>query len=186
VREATLLFELGQQEALDKLSAWTGRALPVSSSAWQDGHLALRLSGASAAVNAAVQALGGDRMDDPDGFWHDLREQRIDFFHGVGAGGLWRLAVPPTTPPLPLAGRQLIEWGGGQRWLHAASPADGAAMRAAAVAAGGHATLFRGGDKGQGVFTPLQPALAGVHRRLKASFDPAGVFDPTRMYDALR
>jgi glycolate oxidase FAD binding subunit len=196
VCEATLVFELDQREALDQLSAWTGRALPVSSSAWQDGRLALRLSGASAAVNAAVGALGGERMLDPDGFWQDLREQRSAFFHpgdeggevdsnaGGNAGGLWRLAVPPTTPPLPLPGRQLIEWGGGQRWLHAARPADGAAIRAAAVAAGGHATLFRGGDKGHGVFTPLQPALAGVHRRLKDGFDPAGVFDPTRMYNA--
>jgi glycolate oxidase FAD binding subunit len=188
VCEATLLFELGQQEALDKLSDWTGRALPVSSSAWQDGRLALRLSGAGAAVNAAVQELGGERLPDPDAFWRDLREQRADFFQhieeGGEEGGLWRLAVPPTAPPLALPGRQLVEWGGGQRWLRGGAGA--AAIRAAAAAAGGHATLFRGGDKAAGVFTPLQPALAQVHRRLKESFDPAGVFDPTRMYITLQ
>jgi glycolate oxidase FAD binding subunit len=51
--------------------------------------------------------------------------------------------------------------------------------------AGGHATLFRGGQGEQrsgGVFAPLQPALLEVHRRLKQSFDPYGVFNPGRMY----
>ena len=48
--------------------------------------------------------------------------------------------------------------------------------------AGGHATLFRGGDKTGGVFAPLQPALMEVHRRLKQSFDPYGVFNSGRMY----
>jgi glycolate oxidase FAD binding subunit len=183
VRETTLLFELGQHAALEKLGNWIGRALPVSSSAWQDGRLALRLSGARAAVGAAVQELGGEPMLDADRFWQDLREQRTVFFDGVEGDGLWRLAVPPTTPPLDLPGRQLIEWGGGQRWLRSDGVADADVIRATAAACGGHATLFRGGDKGRGVFTPLQPALAQVHRRLKESFDPAGIFDPTRMYN---
>jgi glycolate oxidase FAD binding subunit len=33
-----------------------------------------------------------------------------------------------------------------------------------------------------GVFQPLQPALARIHERLKASFDPSNVFNPGRMY----
>jgi len=55
-------------------------------------------------------------------------------------------------------------------------------VRAAATAAGGHATLFRGGDKSGGVFAPLAPALARLHRGLKAAFDPAGIFNPGRLY----
>jgi glycolate oxidase FAD binding subunit len=184
VRETTLVFELGQQEALDKLNAWGGRALPLSSSAWLDGRLALRLSGANAAVSAAMRELGGETMMDADQFWHDLREQRADFFADAGSGnGLWRLALPTTCPPLALPGRQLIEWGGGQRWLRGADGLDAAAIRAAAAERGGHATLFRGGDKGIGVFAPLQPALARVHQRLKESFDPAGIFNRARMYN---
>ena len=188
VRETTLLFELDQREALDKLNAWAGRALPMSSSAWLDGRLALRLSGAGAAVDAAARELGGETMADADRFWHELREQRGEFFADIGPAGLWRLAVPPTTPPLALPGRQLIEWGGGQRWLRADEvsadiSADADAIRAAAAGCGGHATLFRGGDKGQGVFAPLQPALAQIHRRLKQTFDPAGIFNPARMYN---
>ena len=54
-----------------------------------------------------------------------------------------------------------------------------------AAQAGGHATLFRGGDKSSGVFAPLAPALMEVHRRLKQSFDPYGVFNPGRLYPGL-
>jgi glycolate oxidase FAD binding subunit len=187
VRETTLLFELDQGEALDRLNAWSGRALPISSSAWLDGRLALRLSGAGAAVDAAARELGGQAMPDADLFWQGLREQCGGFFADEDATatghGLWRLAVPPTTPPLDLPGRQLIEWGGGQRWLRAGADADAAAIRAAAAGCGGHATLFRGGDKRLGVFAPLQPALARIHRRLKDTFDPAGIFNPARMYN---
>ena len=49
--------------------------------------------------------------------------------------------------------------------------------------AGGHATLFRGGDKAAGVFHPLKPAIFKIHRRLKGAFDPAGILNPGRMYD---
>jgi glycolate oxidase FAD binding subunit len=51
-----------------------------------------------------------------------------------------------------------------------------------AAAVGGHATLFRGGDKEQGVFQPLPPAVEKIHRKLKASFDPNGIFNRGRMY----
>ena len=189
VREATLVFEVGQQEALEKLNAWSGRALPVSSSAWLDGRLALRLSGAGAAVDAATRELGGahggEIMPDADQFWQELREQNADFFIGAHHAGLWRLALPSTTPPLDLPGSQLIEWGGGQRWLLGTSGANGEAakIRKTAIEHGGHATLFRGGDKRHGVFSPLQPALANIHRRLKDTFDPAGIFNPARMYN---
>jgi glycolate oxidase FAD binding subunit len=35
---------------------------------------------------------------------------------------------------------------------------------------------------GVGVFQPLAPAVARIHARLKAGFDPAGIFNPGRMY----
>ena len=77
----------------------------------------------------------------------------------------------------------LIEWGGAQRWLRGAVAA--ASLRQLAAKAGGHATLFRGGDKAGGVFTPLPQALMEVHRRLKQRFDPYGVFNPGRLYPEL-
>jgi glycolate oxidase FAD binding subunit len=86
--------------------------------------------------------------------------------------------VPPTTPPLEL-GPTLIEWGGGQRWIVSEMPA--AVIRAKAAAVGGHATAFRGGDR-RASFQPLDPAVAAIHQRLKAEFDPAGIFNAGRLY----
>jgi glycolate oxidase FAD binding subunit len=102
----------------------------------------------------------------------------------VNAGGaLWRLSLPPTAPPLALAGSQLIEWGGAQRWL--VTEARAGAVRDAAIRAGGHATLFRSRDKSAGVFAPLQSPLDRIHRELKKAFDPAGIFNPGRLYPGL-
>jgi len=175
--ETTLRFDMDEAAALAKLNEWGGRPLPVSASAWRAGCLWLRLSGAPVALRAAGEALGGERVDD-DAFWPGIREQRHEFF--AGDAPLWRLSVPPTAAPLGLEGEQLIEWGGALRWLRC--PAAAESIRARAAELGGHATLFRGGDRTAGVFTPLPPALAAIQRRLKAEFDPAGIFNPGRMY----
>lgn len=74
----------------------------------------------------------------------------------------------------------MIEWGGALRWL--ATDAQAQSVRAAAQSGGGHATLFRGGDKSAGVFQPLSAALMSIHRNLKRAFDPAGIFNSGRMY----
>jgi len=50
-------------------------------------------------------------------------------------------------------------------------------LRVWAASQGGHATLFRADDKMVDVFHPLDPALGGIHRKLKAVFDPHGVFN---------
>jgi len=57
--ERTLLFELPQAKALDSLNRWAARPLPISASAWRDGELSLRLSGAQSAIRAAAETLGG-------------------------------------------------------------------------------------------------------------------------------
>lgn len=187
---ATLRFELDQPAALARLADWGGQPLPISASAWWDGMLVLRLSGAAAAVQAALQQLGGERVDDAlaAAFWQGLRDQRDEFFVGAakaveGGATLWRLSVPQTAPALSLSGEQLIEWGGAQRWLCTSAPA--ASLREAAAAVGGHATIFRGADKAAGVFAPLAPPLAAIHKRLKTAFDPDGLFNPGRLYPEL-
>ncbi len=176
--ETTLRLEIGELEAIRKLNEWGGQPLPVSASCWHNGQLCLRLSGAQAAVDAALRLIGGEIVPNCARFWTSIREQQHPFFGGDGA--LWRLSLPSTAAPLALGGTQLIEWGGAQRWLR--TDLDAASIRRSVAAAGGHATLFRGGDKSCGVFQPLQPAVARIHERLKASFDPAHIFNPGRMY----
>lgn len=178
--ESTLRFAISQGDAIRRLNEWGALPLPISASAWQDGVLTLRLSGAQAAVDAARTRMGGDELPDADAFWNSLRNQTHEFFSAREGSALWRLSVPSVTPPIVLPGAQLIEWGGAQRWLD--TDADAATIRAAAEQAGGHASLFRGGDKQAGVFHPLAPAIAKIHRNLKHAFDPLNIFNPGRMY----
>ncbi|MES2537182.1 MAG: glycolate oxidase subunit GlcE [Pseudomonadota bacterium] len=178
--ETTLAFALPQADAIRRLNEWGGQPLPLSASAWHGGRLMVRLSGARAAVSAARIKMGGDTLDQAPQFWAGVREQQHAFF---SAAALWRLSVPSVTAPLALPGDQLLEWGGAQRWLK--TDADAVTIRAAAEKAGGHASLFRGGDKQTGVFHPLAPAVANIHRKLKNAFDPAGIFNPGRMYTGL-
>lgn len=187
---ATLRFEFEQSAALMAVNRWGGEPLPIEASAWWDGALLLRLAGAEAAVEAATRKLGGDVIpaDLAAPFWAGLRDQGDEFFIGAqravaGGARLWRLSLPSTTPELKLHGEQLIEWGGAQRWV--VTPLPPAAVRDAAAAVGGHATLFRALDKRGGVFAPLTAPLAAIHRRLKTAFDPHGVFNPGRLYPDL-
>ncbi|MBS1203097.1 MAG: glycolate oxidase subunit GlcE [Chromatiaceae bacterium] len=86
-------------------------------------------------------------------------------------------------PPLELPGNGFIEWGGAQRWLM--RDADPGAIRVRTAAVGGHATLFRRGDRRGEVFHPLPAPLMNLHRNLKAAFDPQGILNPGRMYQGI-
>jgi glycolate oxidase FAD binding subunit len=187
---ATLRFEMDQAKALDTLNEWGGLPLPLDASAWWDGNLLVRLSGAEAAVRSAIVRLGGETIDPTAAlpFWAGLREHTDDFFVRARrvaerGGALWRIAVPQTAPALKLEGDTLVEWHGAQRWLIASLPAK--EVRAAAAAAGGHATIFRAVRKAGGAFTPLAPPLDRIHRQLKQAFDPLGLFNPGRLYPGL-
>lgn len=186
---ATLRFELGEGAAIEQLNRWAGQPLPLNASAWWDGALLLRLRGALAAVQAAVHSLGGELIDGTQAgaFWAGLREHSDDYFVGArravasGSGArLWRLSLPPTAPPVAINGEQLIEWGGGQRWLCTALPAP--RVREAVARLGGHATIFNAHDKSPGVFAPLKMPLDRIHRQMKRAFDPDNVFNPGRMF----
>jgi glycolate oxidase FAD binding subunit len=187
---ATLRFEMDQARVFRQFNEWAGRPLPLHASAWWQGLLVLRLSGAAAAVHAATQTLGGEPVP-PElaaAFWDGLRDQHDEYFVNARAAldsgaTLWRLSLPPTAPPLALDGDCLVEWGGAQRWLCARLPAE--TVRDAAAAAGGHATLFMGHDRSAGEFAPLKSPLDRIHRELKRAFDPDGVFNPGRLYPEL-
>jgi glycolate oxidase FAD binding subunit len=174
--ELSLELELDEAAALASMNLWAGQPLPVSATAWHRGVLRVRLSGSEPAVRAAAERIGGARLEQTQ-FWREVREHRHAFFSG--SGPLWRLALPSVCAPLGLPGDTLIEWGGALRWLSGGDP------RELAARAGGHATLFRSQDKRQGAFAPLDPVAMGLHRRLKAAFDPAGILNPGRMYPEL-
>jgi glycolate oxidase FAD binding subunit len=190
--ETTLRFRTSQAEALKMVNEWSGQPLPLSASAWFDGVLTLRLGGAEAAVQAAKARLNGEELADADAFWQSVREQTHDYFKPVFDPStprisLWRLSLPSTAPEIVAPGLQFIEWGGALRWVRVASSNDvdfksnAATVRNAAIAAGGTASLFKGGDKRAGVFHPLDPVAARINQNLKTVFDPAAVFNRGRM-----
>lgn len=176
--EVSLRLEMDEATALRTMNEWAGRPLPLSATCFEQGLLSVRLSGAEAAVRAARRLIGGAEIAGAAGYWDGLRDQRAAFF--AGAAQLWRVSLPSSAPPLGAEGPQLIEWGGALRWL--AAEQGTAALRDAASRRRGHATLFRAKEKTAAVFQPLPPAVAGLHRRLKAAFDPAGIFNPGRLY----
>ncbi|KQV51064.1 MULTISPECIES: glycolate oxidase subunit GlcE [unclassified Duganella] len=185
--EATIRFEADEIKALRMMNEWAGRPLPLSGTCWHAGVLTVRLSGAQAAVRAAQSGMGGEALAAGDAFWSALRDQGADFFAAAEAGAaeLWRLSVPATASALVMRGEQMIEWGGAQRWLRVdRGAADD--IRRVTAAAGGHATRYRVASEdlgaGVGAFHPLAPAIARIHQRLKAAFDPAGIFNRGRMY----
>ena len=187
----TLRFDLDERSALDRLQEWGGQPLPINASAWWDGVLVLRLSGARAAVQSARERLGGELIgaELASAFWTGLRDQGDEFFTEAQqvvaqSGQLWRVAVPQTAAPLGVKGlgSTLIEWGGAQRWVLTApgDEATGRALMKAARDVGGHAQVFRG--PGSGRMVELDPVLLRIHRQLKSAFDPHGVFNRGRLH----
>ncbi len=181
--EATVRLKMTEERAIEALNRWAGQPLAISATAWSGGDLSVRLSGSQAAVHAAVAKIGGEPVAEQQAaaFWAGVREQTDAFF--AGDEPLWRMSVPPATPPLRLPGRQMIEWGGGLRWLK--SGAEAPVLREAAQRARGHATLFRTERRSGEAFSPLGAMQLRVHRELKAAFDPAGILNPGRLYAQL-
>ncbi|RPH61854.1 MAG: glycolate oxidase subunit GlcE [Burkholderiales bacterium] len=183
----TLAMRIDAREALQAMNEWSGQPLPISATSWHGGDLLLRLSGAAAAVDAAALRFEREHAATrlsaarSSAHWAGILDHGDPFFDGPLP--LWRLSLPSTAPAIGLAGDQLIEWGGAQRWLR--SVADPGTIRAAAAGVGGTATLFRGGDRAAGVFHPLPPVNAQLQRRLKDVFDPGRLFNPGRMYPDL-
>jgi FAD/FMN-containing dehydrogenase len=185
VHTVTLAFDWDARRALAELTRWNALPLSLSASAWHEGCLRVRLSGAAAAVRGACRKLGGSSLDagQASAWWDSVRDQGHAFFRPatpeLAAGEcLWRLSVPPATPPLAQAG--FIEWGGAQRWCRTHAAAH--AVRAVAAAAGGHATLVRAADKSAGAFAPVAEPLMRIHRALKDAFDPDRVLNAGRLY----
>ena len=87
-------------------------------------------------------------------YWADLNEHRLSFFDEDQP--LWRLSLPHNTPRLSLPGRQLIDWGGAQRWLK--SDAEAAFIRSIVEEVGGHVTCYSHGL----IDSPFQPLPAGT------------------------
>lgn len=178
--EITLCLLMKEPEAIDRMHQWASKPLPISATCFYDDSLFVRLSGTESAVHAARARLGGEEINQGKAFWQSIREHTHPFFHS--GTRLWRLSIKSSTPPLLLPGQQLIEWGGALRWLATDENLNEKIIRSQAEIASGHATLFYGDKSSLQAFHPLTTHMMTLHKRLKQKFDPAGIFNPGRMY----
>ena len=176
--ERTLVQECGELQAIELMNRLAGSPLPLTAAAFDGLKLFLRLAGSEQGVAAAQTRLGGELLPDGVRFWHRVRELEHPFFQSDRP--LWRLSVAPGSAPLGLSGKQFMDWGGAQRWLITEQSAG--RVREKAAQHGGHAQLFRGGDRGGQVNHPLVGPLMQLHQQLKRAFDPRGIFNPGRLY----
>lgn len=188
VRHTLAVHGLDPPGAVAAMARALGSAAEVSAAAHlpegNGGPLTLiRLDGFPSSVDARAELLAelidgiAPLSDDP---WQAVRAAA----HLPADRPLWRIVVPASRAPAMVAalpGQWLFDWGGGLVWL--ASDADAGDIRAAALAAGGHATLFRadaGVRAGIPAFHPQPAALAALEARVRRAFDPAGVFETGR------
>lgn len=208
--ERSVFIEMSDVVAIEVMSWLAGKALPLSAACHlpatdeRAGQLCLRLSGAEAAVDACVNLIRHEQAGFPievmaeddewaHRFWQDLRERRLGFFEDEQSDEtqfLWRLSLPPATPVFwgkrrdkkrsdELPGSCLIDWAGAQRWLKTNAPAE--EVHEVVKSKGGYATLMMSQAT---ILPPLSPELTALHFRLKQAFDPNGILNPGRLYEA--
>ena len=174
--EVSLALHMERDEALAFMNALGDRPLPVTGAVFYGDMVYLRLSGSEAGVASAISELGGDELPSSGEVWRSLREFEHPFFKTPLP--IWRIALPALSAP-ELPGEVLVDWAGQQWWLR--SDAEPTQIRSLVTAAGGHATLFRGGDRLGDVFHPLPVAMAALQERIRRAFDPHGLFNPGRL-----
>ncbi len=178
MHELTLMFSVDAATAIEKMTAWALQPLPISAACHDGEILRVRLSGSESGVSSAHRKIGGETVADGESYWQALREHRLPYFSSKQP--LWRLSVPATTAATSTDGQWMLDWGGAQRWCVSDIPAEMIRQQVSSV--GGHAVLFRGGDRTSDVFHPLSPSLVTLHRRLKDAFDPKRVLNSGRLY----
>ena len=172
----TVSHECSEPGAIASMCGLLSKPYPVDGACYDGERCHVRISGSAQAVKEARKKIPGDVMNDAKSFWQNLREHELPYFHHKSR--LYRIAVKPATKPLHIDGLWLLDWGGAQRWLY--SDEDIATIRHQVALAGGHVTIFRGGD--DEIFQPLPSAMMALHQRLKSSFDPANIFNRGRLY----
>jgi glycolate oxidase FAD binding subunit len=178
--EHTLSFSSSFDTAHTLITHMLNEAIPISATYSLEENHTLRLACGEPRlhqIQRKFKLLQNPLPAQREDFWQQLRDQRLEFFQH--SDPLWRLSTPPAVR-IELQEPTLIEWAGAQRWLFSQRPAT--EIRSLAEDYGGHAVLFRHGDRNSDVFHPLPPRITALQQGLKAVFDPKKLFNPGRHY----
>jgi glycolate oxidase FAD binding subunit len=202
--QETLVFNgLSDAKAIQAMSLAMQSACEVSGAAHLPGtpsQTLFRLEGIQPSVVYRRQKLAShlkifgasDHLDEKDSAseWKAIRD--VERLSADDARFVWKLSLTPSKAAETVAriSKQLdiqyfYDWAGGLVWLGVPRSNQAYAYIIRKCVEDGHATLFRAEDDVRErieVFQPQLPALAGLTRRVKASFDPNGVFNHGRMY----
>ncbi len=174
----TVRRQIDASDAIRVMNEISMTPAPLTGACWYNGETYLRLSGPTTAIEAAATGIEGELLDDSDTFWTALRDQSSPFFET--AQDLWRFSVRSNCAHTKPQSDWLIDWGGAQRWL--AGQHDRDELERSAVGSGGEVTRYRGGERSADVLPSLAASKRAVLLRMKQAFDPAGVFNPGRLY----
>ncbi|MCU7938810.1 MAG: glycolate oxidase subunit GlcE [gamma proteobacterium symbiont of Bathyaustriella thionipta] len=182
----TVVLAMNASEAIKLMNQVSAKAVPVSGSAWLDGNLYLRYSGATKAVDSALKQFKTKNFQQlepqqADEFWSAMNEQKLDFFKGEAP--LWRFSLKSNATHLLDDQNWLIDWGGAQRWLR--GDFNQSELEQQAQHSGGQVSLFRYGERSNEVNHTLSEVQKKIHKNLKASFDPKQILNPGRLYSWL-
>ncbi|MEN9728231.1 MAG: glycolate oxidase subunit GlcE [Pseudomonadota bacterium] len=171
IRSVTATWQVDEAEALRRMAELRRASLPLSACLHLEGTLRVRLSGAPAAVDAALDSLRPEHQEEGEAWWAEWRNYRHAFF--VQPARIWRVSVPPATPPLGGGGRECaLDWGGALRWYRI--DGNGEALVKAAAAHGGFGRPWR-----QAGFSAREAGATGLlEQRVMAGFDPQMLFNP--------
>ncbi|GMR06337.1 MAG: glycolate oxidase subunit GlcE [Gammaproteobacteria bacterium] len=180
-RETSFSMKMDTAPMQGMLRDWGYASMPLSASSYYNGMLSVRLSGSTAAINAALCKLPSDMQEISNDYWHKLNEHKLPFFDNPTP--LYRLVVPGYAPCVSLAGETLIDWAGALRWIKTSSTFREVQSQVAAL--GGTASVYRNGLRNEDVFSPLSGPLLALHKRIKDVMDPVGILNPGRLYREL-
>ncbi len=164
-------------EALVAMNDLCRTPLPITGASWHEGEMYLRLAGPAAAVAAAADRIDGRSFPDDRELWRGLREMSLPFF--AHAADLCCVSLRSTRGHFMPEANWLLDWRGARRWLAAG---DRDTLDRHLRESGGEFWHMRGQQGGAEVFPDRSAAYRAMLLRLKQALDPAGVFNPGRLY----
>lgn len=157
--DVTLKLEMSEADALLQMSKFGLTNFPIISAAFIKGFVYYRLAGFQAAINQAVDKIGGEQVNAD--IWSSLNPFKVKLNRGEY---LWRVSCAADMPPI--LNTVAIDWGGSRRWVVMKERQD--------PLVNGKSILWQGSSPT--VFADKPVAIKTLEDKIKLAFDPTAIF----------